>query len=253
MSRSIQGSACFVTGSNRGIGRAIVEELIKRGAAKVYAAARNTNALKELAGSSRGKLVAVALDVTNEEQISAAANGAPDTQILINNAGVAGYTGIIAAADIRSARAEMEVNYFGLMSMTRAFAPILKRNGGGVLVNISSIGGLVGIPAFGTYSATKAAVHSLTQSVRGELKAQGTLVIGVYPGPIDTDMAAGVAMNKETPQRVAQEILNGIESGAEEVYPDPVSKDVAARLKADPKGVEKEWSAMLPQPAGAAS
>ncbi len=248
MDMQLKGSVCFVTGSNRGIGRAIVEELIKSGAAKVYAAARNTEALKELVAASKGKVVAVRLDVTSEEQIRAAARSAPDTQILINNAGIANYTGVISAADSKSARAEMEVNYFGLMNMTRAFAPILAKNEGGVLVNISSVGGLLGIPAFGTYCATKAAVHSLTQSVRGELSAQGTRVICVYPGPIDTDMAARLDIEKETPQQVAREIFLGIESGAEEVYPDKVSLDFAAKLKADAKGLEKAWSTMLPQP-----
>jgi NAD(P)-dependent dehydrogenase (short-subunit alcohol dehydrogenase family) len=214
----------------------------------VYAAARNAAALKELVDASGGKVVAVRLDVTSEAQILAAAKIAPDTQILFNNAGVAIYTGIISAPDSKSARAQMEVNYFGMMNMTRAFAPILGKNGGGVLVNISSIGGLVGIPGLGTYGATKAAIHSLTQSVRGELKAQGTQVIGVYPGPIDTDLTAGLPFEKETPQHVASEILAGIESGAEEVYPDKFSLDFAAKLKTDAKGLEKEWSGMLPQP-----
>ena len=250
MNTQIKNSVVFVTGSNRGIGKAIVEELIKSGAAKVYAGARNPETLKDLVASSQGKVVAITLDVTNEKQIQAAAETAHDTQILINNAGIASYSAIIAAADTRSARQEMEVNYFGLANMTRTFAPILKKNGGGVLVNISSVAGLVGIPLFGTYAATKAAAHSLTQSVRGELKAQGTLVIGVYPGPIDTDMAAGVEMEKETPRNVALEIFKGIESGTEEVYPDKVSKDLALKLQADAKSVEKEWAALLPQPVG---
>ena len=248
MRMQIRGSVCFVTGSNRGIGRAIVEELIKRGAAKVYAAARNTAALKELVDASGGKVVAVRLDVTNEEQILAAAKIAPDTQILFNNAGIAIYTGIISAPDSKSAREQMEVNYFGLMNMTRAFAPIFAKNGGGVLVNISSIAGLVGIPANGTYGATKAAIRSLTQSVRGELSTRGTHVIGVYPGPIDTDLTAGLPFEKETPQQVAREILEGIESGAEEVYPDKTALEFVAKLKTDAKGLEKEWSTVLPQP-----
>ena len=231
-----------------GIGRAIVEELIKRGAAKVYAAARNTDALKELVAASNGRVVAVRLDVTSEDQIQAAAKIASDTQILFNNAGINNYTGIISVPNSESARAEMEVNYFGLMNMTRVFAPILGNNGGGVLVNLCSAAGLVGIPAVGTYAATKAAVHSLTQSVRGELKAQGTHVLCVYPGPIDTDMSAGLDFEKETPQHVAGEIFEGIELGAEEVYPDKVALDFAVKLKTDAKGLEKEWSGMLPQP-----
>ena len=140
MSMQIRGSVCFVTGSNRGIGRAIVEELIKRGAAKVYASARNTAALKELVDASGGKAVAVRLDVTNEEQIQAAAKMAPDTQILFNNAGIAIYTGIISAPDSKSARAQMEVNYFGLMNMTRAFAPFWLKTEAGYWLTFPRLG-----------------------------------------------------------------------------------------------------------------
>lgn len=251
MSVRVKNSVCFVTGSSRGMGRALVEELIKSGAAKVYASARNASALKDLAHLSKGKVVPVTLDVSDEEQIRAAAKSAPDTQILVNNAGVAHSTAIIAAADTQSARQEMEVNYFGSMNMTRAFAPLLKKNGGGALVNVSSIIGLMAAPAFGTYCATKAALHSMTQSVRAELKAQKTLVIGVYPGPIDTDMAAGIKMKKETPENVAREIIKGLESGTEEIYPDKAAKDFIAKLKTDARALEKEWSALLPQPAKA--
>ena len=242
----IKDTVLLVTGSNRGIGRAIVEDLVKGGAAKVYAAARNVNALKDLAAASKGKVVALTLDVTRESEINAAAKTAADVQVLINNAGIANYTPFVGAPDITSARQEMEVNYFGVLNMTRAFAPILKKNGGGVLVNVASIVSHVPAPAFGTYCASKAAVHSLTQSVRGELKAQGTFVIGVYPGPIDTDMAAGVQMEKESPQSVAREVSNAIESGLEDVFPDKGSKGTAAQLKADAKAVEKAWSAILP-------
>ncbi len=246
----IRDSVCFVTGSNRGIGRAIVEELLKSGAAKVYAAARDPDALRDLALSFKGRVLAVPLDVTNEIQIAAAARAAQDTQILINNAGILKYTGIIGAPDIRSAREEMEVNYFGLMNMARAFAPILKKNHGGALVNIASVAGLIGMAGFGTYCATKAAVHSLTQSVRGELKDQGTLVACVYPGPIATDMTAGFEMEKDSPQNVARAIIKGLESGSEEIYPDKFSRGFAERFRQDPKAVEKEMAEMGHQPVG---
>jgi NAD(P)-dependent dehydrogenase (short-subunit alcohol dehydrogenase family) len=245
----IKGSVFFVTGANRGIGRAIVQELVKSGATKVYAAARKPDSLKDIVAASGGRVVPVTLDITNDAQVMAAANSAPDVQVLVNNAGIANYTAIIAAPDLSSVRAEMEVNFFGLLKMTRAFVPLLKNNGGGALVNISSVAGILGIPLFGTYCATKAAVHSLSQSVRGELKAQGTLVVCVYPGPIDTDMAAGMDMAKEPPQNVAKAIIKGLESGTEEVFPDNVSKDFAAKLKSDAKALEKEWSTMLPEPA----
>ena len=245
---NIKNSIAFVTGANRGIGRALVEELINMGAAKVYAAARNKETITPLMNNAPGKIVPVELDVTNEQQVQAAALQAGDVNILINNAGRADYAAVLTAPDITSARAEMEVNYFGLLNMTRAFVPILKdNNGGGALVNISSIGGLVAIPIVGTYSATKAAVHSLTQSVRGELASVGTLVAGVYPGPIDTDMAKEFDMEKETPAQAAKYILDAIERGDEDIFPDKVSQQVAQDLQIDAKAVEKEWGQMVPQ------
>ena len=134
---------------------------------------------------------------------------------------------------------------------TRAFAPILKKNAPGAFINISSVGGLIGIPAFGTYCASKAAVHLLSQSVRGEMKAQDISVLCVYPGPIDTDMTAAIQMEKESPQGVAREILRGLESSAEEIFPDKVSREFAVKYKADAKALEREWSGMLPQPSNA--
>ena len=244
---SIANSVVFVTGANRGIGKALVREALNRNARKVYAAARSLEKLADVMAMAPKRIVPVVLDVTDAKQVNMA-TVAQDVQILINNAGIANYTAIIAATDTQPARQEMEVNYFGLMNMTRAFAPILKKNGGGALVNISSVAGLVGIPSFGTYAATKAAVHSLTQSVRGELKAQGTFVAAVYPGPIDTDMSAGVDMEKFSPKDTAKKIFDGIEARSEEIYPDPVSEDLARKLKTDAKAAEREWSAMLPQP-----
>lgn len=249
MGITIKESIVLVTGANRGIGKAIVEQLIDQGAAKVYAGARNLETLKEIVDNGAGKIVPIELDITKEDQIRAAASQAKDITILINNAGIANFTAIIAAADTNSARQEMEVNYFGLLNMTRAFVPILKTNGSGALVNISTIGGLFGIPMLGTYCASKAAVHSLTQSVRGELASQGILVIGVYPGPIDTDMTKDTDMEKETPTQVAKAILKGIQNGIEDVYPDKVSQETAVGLQADSKAVEKQWAEMLPQPA----
>lgn len=245
----INKSIILITGANRGIGRAFVEAALKSGAPKIYAAARNLDSLKDVMAMDKDRVHVLQIDVTNPEQIQAAAEAAQDVQIVINNAGIAEWSAIIASEDISSARREMEVNYFGLLQMSRAFAPILSKNGGGALVNISSIGGLVGIPAIGTYCATKAAVHSLTQSVRGELAAQGTLVVGVYPGPVDTDMAAGGDFEKELPAVVAQAVLEGIDRGDEYIYPDKTAKEVAQGLKNNVKAVEKQWASVLPQTA----
>jgi NAD(P)-dependent dehydrogenase (short-subunit alcohol dehydrogenase family) len=245
MSR-IAGKAALVTGANRGIGRAFVEELLAAGASKVYAAARNRESLADLVEQGQGRVVAVALDVTRPETIAAAAKAQGDVALLINNAGVANFAGLIAAKNTDPARNEMETNYFGVLNVTRAFAPVLAKNGGGTLVNISSIAGHVNFPMAGSYSASKAAVHSLTQGVRAELAAQGTLVVGVYPGPVDTDMAASFEAEKATPNAVARSILDAVEAGDEDVYPDATSAQMHAGLLGDPKAVEKQTGAMLP-------
>lgn len=245
MSR-IEGKAAFVTGASRGIGRAFVEELLAAGASKVYAGARNPQSLSDLVEASEGRVVPVTLDVTKRETIEAAASAHTDVALLINNAGVAAFEGLISAGTTDGARNEMEINYFGLLDVTRAFARTLASNGGGAIVNISSIAGQVNFPLLGSYSASKAAVHSLTQGVRAELAAQGTLVVGVYPGPVDTELAESFPMDKTPPAAVVKEILAAIEDGTEDVYPDPVSNEMHAGLLGDPKAVEKQAGEMLP-------
>ncbi|MEQ9490741.1 MAG: SDR family oxidoreductase [Alphaproteobacteria bacterium] len=246
MSR-ISGKTALVTGANRGIGKAFVEQLLAAGAAKIYATARNKDSLADLVANSNGRVIALTLDVTKPDQVATVAKAAADVSLLINNAGVAAYESILQAPSADSARDEMETNYFGPFNTIRAFAPVLKSNGGGVIVNVSSIAAHVTFPVLGTYSASKAAVHSLTQSVRAELAAQGTLVVGVYPGPVDTDMAEHVPMEKTPTSVVAKAVLDGIEAGEEDIYPDPTAIDMHAGLLADPKAAERQAGLMLPQ------
>lgn len=243
---SINGSVAFVSGANRGIGRAFVEELLAAGAKKVYAGARNIHSLDDLADYGAGKVVPVEVDVTGTDTIEAAAAASKDVTILINNAGIAGFQGLISATDGNSARGEMETNFFGTLNMVRSFAPALAENGGGAITNISSIAGYVNFPALGSYSASKAALHSLTQGIRSELAKQGTLVVGVYPGPVDTDLAANVPMDKISPNEVAKTVLNAIEDGEEDVFPDPVSTQMHEALLVDPKAVERQAGEMMP-------
>ncbi len=243
----IKNTVAFVSGANRGIGRALVEELLNAGVAKVYASARNTSSLADLVADNHDRVVPVPLDITKAEDIKVLAGDYPDVELLINNAGVAGFAGFIAADSSAAAHDEMETNYFGTLNMTRAFAPVLKKNGGGAIVNLASIASHVNFPVLGSYSASKAAVHSLTQGTRAELAAQDTKVIGVYPGPVDTDMAANFPMDKTPPTTVAQNILAAVESGNEDVYPDPASQELHGGLLNDPKAVEKQIGEMLPQ------
>lgn len=243
----IQETVAFVTGANRGIGKAYVEALVAAGASRVYAAARTVEALQEVVAIAPDRIVPIALDITNLDQISAVAAKAADVTLLINNAGVLGSGGLFTANSVETAQWEMTTNYFGTLYMIRAFAPILQRNGGGAVVNLLSIASVANVPVFSSYSASKAALYSLTQGMRAELAQQGTQVVGVFPGPVDTAMAEGVPLDKIAPIEVAKATLQAIEQGIEEVYPDPVSQNVFANLQTPLKAVEKQFAGMLPQ------
>jgi NAD(P)-dependent dehydrogenase (short-subunit alcohol dehydrogenase family) len=240
-------TVALVTGANRGIGQAFVKALQNAGVKKIYAAARDTAALAEAVESDGRRTVALELDVTNSQHVRAAAELAKDVTLLVNNAGVAFFRGFISADDIEGARREMDVNYFGTLEMSRAFAPVLKRNGGGAIVNIASIASHVNFPILGPYSASKAAVHSMTQGLRAELSGQGTQVIGVYPGPVDTDMAKDFDAPKVPPAQIAEAALKALAEGTEDVFPDPMAAEIHGNLRHDPKAVEKQMGEMRPE------
>ena len=244
----IEGSVALVTGASRGIGRALAEALLARGAKKVYATARNPGSLRDLRDE---RLVSLRLDVTDAVQIRVAAEAAPDIEIVFNNAGVSLAEGIEDSTVLSQARREMEVNYFGPLQLLQSLAPSLARNGGGAVVNIGSAAGLTNVPFFPTYSASKAALHSLTQAARILLRAQGTAVFGVYPGPVDTDMVRELAMPKTSPREVALSILDGIEAGQEDIFPDPFAVDFGRRFHSSPKASERQIAAMVSGPATA--
>ena len=242
----LKGKIVLVTGANGGIGGALIKGLLERGAAKVYAAARNTAGIAELARLNADRVAAIRLDITNAASVAAAAEQCRDIDLLINNAGVNRCVALLSHTGMESAREEMEVNFFGTLTMCRAFAPVLASGSVGVIVNVCSIIGLVNLPLNGTYCASKAAGHSLLQGMRAELASRGIRVVGVYPGPVDTKMTAGQEMPKATPGQIADAILAGLENGDEEIFPDPMSQHVHAMLLKAPKQVEREFAAMIP-------
>jgi Short-chain dehydrogenases of various substrate specificities len=237
LQRTVSGSVALVTGANRGIGAAFVRALLANGAARVYAGARKPESLTALAQSDQ-RIVPIQLDISSETSVAAAAAQLCDVDLLINNAGVAYGARLLGSPDLNAARQEMEVNYFGTLRMIRAFAPILANNGGGSVVNVLSILSRVTSANFGSYSASKAAAFALTQGVRAELRQQGTLVIGVMPGYVDTDMAAGVEGDKLSPAAVVEAAFEALRSGQEDIYPGERASWVVAQLATDPKAVE---------------
>lgn len=208
----------LVTGANRGLGRVFAQEFAKQGA-KVYAGARNPASVVDEG------VIPVQLDVSDDASVEAAAKELGDVSIVVNNAGV-----LIGGSDVDSIKAEFEVNFFGLVRTTDAFAPILKTNGGGVLVNVLSILSFVGVAGWRGYAASKAAGWSLTNSTREALREQGTQVVAVHAGFIDTDMAAGQTGPKIAPEDVVSQVLQAIRNGDDEVLADEPTRSVKAAL-----------------------
>lgn len=239
------GKVAVVSGSNRGIGRSITIELLERGAKKVYAGARNTGALKELQDKYGDRLIPVSLDVTDDTSIKAAVEQVEDVDILINNAGVFAVGGIFSDQAYNSLQTNLDVNVWGLVKLSKGLVNQLRKPEETAIVNISSVAGLGNMPMAATYSVSKAAVHSVTQGMRGELANTNTLIMGVYPGPIDTDMAKDIPMDKDTPQNVAQNIIQGLINGEEDIFPDVMSEKIGVFYGSDPKGVEKEFGGFV--------
>jgi NAD(P)-dependent dehydrogenase (short-subunit alcohol dehydrogenase family) len=224
----IQGSVALVTGANRGLGLAFAQALLAGGAATVYAASRDASKVT-LAG-----VTPLGLDITNPQEVAAAAKAAGDVTLLVNNAAVLLARPFLADAAEDAIRASLETNFFGTLAMSRAFAPVLKANGGGAIVNMLSVLSWLNLPMVGAYAASKAAAWALTNGLRNELRAQGTLVVGVHAAFIDTDMAKGVQAPKTRPEAVALQALAAVEQGLEEVLADELTRNVKRGLGAEP-------------------
>lgn len=245
MATAIEGAVALVTGGNRGIGEAFVRAFLNGGAAKVYVGTRDPANAAHLADEYGDRVIVLPLDVADPMQIEAAAAAAGDVSILVNNAGAFLNRRLIATETIDAARAEMEVNYFGLLGMCRAFAPILKANGGGAIVNVLSSGGLVAVPAMGGYSPSKFAARAASTSIRAELAKQGTSVTALIVGSVDTRMAAHVGGAKERPEDIARIGLSAIKRGADEIDTDRMAIEVRAAMARDPKAQERALARML--------
>jgi NAD(P)-dependent dehydrogenase (short-subunit alcohol dehydrogenase family) len=234
----IADSVALVTGANRGIGRHFVQQLLQRGARKVYATARRPE-LVSIPG-----VQVLRLDITDPASVAAAAATAEDVTLLINNAGVATYQNLVTG-DISKIRLEMETHYFGTLNMVRAFAPVLARNSGGSILNVMSLLSWLSYDGATAYSAAKAAEWSLTNGIRLELASQGTTVTGLHLGSTDTDMMASVDVEKNDPADVVHTALDGLEAGEIEILADENTVQVKAALSADP-------SVLYPQTVSAA-
>src|SRR5437588_3911245 len=228
MQSTFAGKTVLVTGANRGLGRALVEEALKRGAKRVYAASRQPMVVPD------ERVTPLILDVTDRAQIQDAVDEVESLDILINNAGVS----VPDDLSDRSAFVQhLAVNLYGTLDVTRAFLPLLKRSHGAV-VNVVSLSAVAAVPVLPAYSVSKAASLSLTQSLRALLAGRGVSVYAVLPGPIDTDMVRDLDVPKTPAEDVARGTLDGVERGEEDIFPDPMAQSLADGWRA---GVAKQF------------
>lgn len=222
----IKNAVVLVTGANRGIGLAFARELLARGARKVYAGVRDPKSIT-LPG-----VQAVRLDVNNPDDVAAAAELASDVTLVINNAGIAQPGGFLAEDSEEVARRLFETNFFAMLRMSKAFAPILKANGGGALLNVLSVASWVNGGELAAYSASKSAAWSLTNALRNELAAQKTQVLGLHMAYVDTDLTRGLDAPKSSPEDIVRRALDGLESGLDEVLADDLTVQVKQGMTA---------------------
>ena len=222
----IDNAIALVTGANRGIGLAFTRELLARGARKVYACARDPSSVKQ------SGVEPIRLDITNPAEVAAAAARAGDVTLVINNAGVAHAGGFLAADSEEIARRQLETNFFGMLRMSQAFAPVLAANGGGALLNVLSIVSWINGGQLAAYAASKSAAWSLTNSLRHELGEQKTHVLALHMAFVDTDLTRGIDGPKASPEEIVRRALDGLEAGLDEVLADERTRLVKQGLTA---------------------
>ena len=224
----LDNATVLITGANRGLGLAFAREALARGARKVYAAARDP------ASVTLQGVVPIKLDVTSPADVAAAARACGDVTLLINNAGIAATGGFLAEGSVEAAQRHLDTNFFGPLLMTRAFAPLLAANGGGAILNVLSVASWISGPLLGNYGMSKAAVWAMTNGTRIELREQGTQVLGLHVGFIDTDLTTGLDVPKLAPDVVVRTTFDALEAGASEILADDFTRQVHAGLSADP-------------------
>lgn len=234
---TIENRTVLVTGANRGIGRALVEEAVRRGASRVYAGARQPLT------HSNGRVTPLTLDVTNGPQTQSAVDKVESLDLLINNAGIALYDDL---SDPSVLERHLAVNLFGTYRVTQAFLPLLARSGGAIVNNLS-VNALAPLPLIPAYSISKAAAFNLTQSLRALLNAHGVRVHAVLTGPVDTDMTRGLEIPKASPESIARAIFDGVESDEEDIFPDQMSASIAESWRnGAAKALEHQYAALVP-------
>jgi NAD(P)-dependent dehydrogenase (short-subunit alcohol dehydrogenase family) len=228
----LEGSVALVTGANRGLGRALVEELLARGARHVYATSRDG------ASHPDPRVTAVRLDITDPAQVRAAATVARDVELLVNNAGALNAGSILQCEPAQLQR-DLDVNVHGMLAVTRALLPALEAAPEAAIVNILSFVSLASLPPVGGYAASKAAAWSVTQALRAELRGRGIRVHGAFPGLIDTDMVRAFELPKTPADVVARAVLDGVAADQEDIATDPMSLEALAMFARDPRALER--------------
>jgi NAD(P)-dependent dehydrogenase (short-subunit alcohol dehydrogenase family) len=237
---NIQNKTVLITGANRGIGRALVNEALRRGAKRIYAGTRGAVSVAD------ARVTTLALDVTNASQIEQAATAVNTLDVLINNAGIALYDDLTNFDVIQQ---HLAVNLFGSLKMSRVFLPLLRRSNGAI-VNTLSLMALAPLPLTPAYAISKAAAFNMTQSLRALLAGQGVTVHGVFLGPTDTDMTRGFEIPKASPEAVAQGIFDGLENNQDDIFPDPASQSIAEGWRTGvAKAFERQYAGFVPESA----
>jgi NAD(P)-dependent dehydrogenase (short-subunit alcohol dehydrogenase family) len=237
-------AVAMVTGTSRGMGREYVRLLAAAGVRKIYATARDGAKIADLVNVDRRRIEAVPLDITRGDQVEAVARRCRDVTLLVNNAGVNRNRPVSDINAMANARAEIETNYYGTLRMCLAFAPVLRANGGGTIVNVLTLMARVNLPAVGTYCCSKAAEWSMTQALRAELAPHAIKVIGVYPASVATDMTPGGAAK---PADIVAEVIEAIRSDTLEVFPGAMARDLAPMLDSDYRKIESQFGQYLPK------